>query len=287
MPDHNRSRIYQSNRVLPENYLQNGYFDEHGVLRYCIFKEDAIAVARILNLHNTTATGLRNFYNRLQAIEYYLQQTNDFAAVQVKLLSFGNLVEYATARAAVPEVFRDFINKNLLIAQENNESFKGFLEHYKSVLAYAKTSDFFSPTDWLSGRGLPEGYLAGGYFNREGYLKKEVLVDWPQALINVFARGRKPMTMTALRRFYNKLKALDHKLKYQKDIIQLLSDIYSFERDAVYAASREVVPGVFIGFMSKNVEQAALSPKYFNAFVEHYQSIVAYGKGQLSEGGNR
>lgn len=286
MPDHNRN-FSASSKALPADYLQDGYFDENGILRYGIFKKDAITVAKLLNLHNTSATRLRNFYNRLQAIDYYLQQTNDFAEVRVKLLSFNNLVEYSTARGAVPEVFRDFIKKNLPIAQENKESFKGFLEHYKSVLAYAKTSDFFNAAVWLSGRDLPNKYLFGGYFDPDGYLKKEVLIDWPQALVKIFAGRRKPMTMTALRRFYNKLKALDHKAKNQNDFLHLLPDIYSFERDAVYAASREVVPGVFIGFMSKNVEQAAQSIKHFKAFVEHFQSIVAYGKGQLSEGGNR
>lgn len=276
-----KGKAPQVNTGLPDNYLQHGYFDDNGTLRYSIFKEDAIKVAKALNLQNTTATRLRSFYDRLRAIEYHLQQTNDFPAVKLKLLSFSNSVEYATARGTVPKVFQDFINKNISLAQKDKASFKGFLEHYKSVLAYAKTSFNFSPRDWLSGRGLPKGYLAGGYFDENGYLKKEVLIDWPKALIDVFARAPNPLTKTALRRFYNKLKALEHKLNSQNEMKQLLPDIYAFERDAVYAASREVVPEMFIGFMAKNVEQAVISPKHFKAFVEHFQSLIAYGTGRL------
>jgi CRISPR-associated protein Csm2 len=102
-------------------------------------------------------------------------------------------------------------------------------------------------------------------------------------MVEIFARTS--LSNTALRRFYNKLKGLDTKHKFNREYKSLLPELYAFERDAAYAAARQVVPGVFIGFAVKNVDLATRDEKGFKGFVEHFQSIVAFAKGKLKEGG--
>ncbi|MEW5920388.1 MAG: type III-A CRISPR-associated protein Csm2 [Bacillota bacterium] len=270
---------------IPSDYLIKGYLDEEGLLRREIFSAEARDIAAVLNARDTTPTRLRSFYNKLAAINYQLEQTGDFNLTKVKLAAFLSTVEYARARSVVPEEFLDFINRNLLLAEQSPKCFSGFLEHYKSIIAYAKSERNFTAADWIGGRGLPPGYLDAGYYDSNGYLRREVIIEWPKAIVEVFAR--ESFSSTALRRFYNKLKGLDTKHQFNRNFKLLLPDLYAFERDAAYAAARLVVPGVFIGFAVKNVDLATRDEKGFKGFVEHFQSIVAFAKGKLKEGGNR
>lgn len=269
---------------IPPGYLKKGYFDEEGFLRREIFVAEARDISSLLTARDTTPTRLRRFYNILAAINYRLQQTKDFRHTLERLAVFSTTVAYAKARLVVPEEFQDFINRNLPLAKESPKSFAGFLEHYKSIIAYAKTEKNFAAADWLGGQGLPSGYLNGGYHDDDGYLRQEVIIEWPKAIVGVF---RDSLSSTALRRFYNKLKGLHTRHQFNPNFKQLLPDLYAFERDAAYAAARQVVPGVFIGFAVKNVDLAIRDEKGFKGFVEHFQSIVAFAKGELKEGGSR
>lgn len=112
-----------------------------------------------------------------------------------------------------------------------------------------------------------------------------MIIDWPTAIVKVFATQE--LSSTALRRFYNKAKALSNKFQFNPNYKLLLPDLYAFERDAAYAASRLVVPGVFVGFVVKNMHLATCDEKGFRGFIEHFQSIVAFAKGKLKEGGYR
>lgn len=260
-----------------------GYFDQSGLMRRALFSDEALKIASQLNARNTTATRLRSFYNKLAAISYQLDQTGDFNSARVKLASFQAVVAYAKERKVVPQEFQDFIERNLSLAEQSPEAFAAFLEHYKSVIAYSKTEKNFLAADWIDGRGLPPGYLKGGYYDANGYLRRETIIEWPKAIVEVFARTS--LTSTALRRFYNKLKGLDTSFKFSRDFNSLLPELYAFERDAAYAATRLVVPGEFIGFTVKNIDLAVGNEKGFQGFVEHFQSIVAFAKGKLKEGG--
>ncbi|MBT9173029.1 MAG: hypothetical protein DDT21_01419 [Syntrophomonadaceae bacterium] len=268
---------------IPADYLHKGYFDQRGLLRREIFASEARNIANVLNIRGTTSTRLRSFYNTLEAINYHLQQTGDFNNTKVKLASFQSTVEYAKARKVVPSEFHDFIERNLPLAEQDSESFAGFLEHYKSVIAYAKTDKNFSAGDWIAGQGLPPNYLKGSYYDENGYLRRETIIEWPKVIVDIFAQAF--LSSTALRRFYNKLKGLDTKFQFNREFYRLLPNLYAFERDAAYAAARQVVPGVFIGFVVKNVDLASNDEKGFKGFVDHFQSIVAFAKGKLKEGG--
>ncbi|MEW6068476.1 MAG: type III-A CRISPR-associated protein Csm2 [Nitrospirota bacterium] len=124
---------------LPDDYLAKGYFDEKGYLREGIFKDDAKEVASVLAALRMTPTSLRAFYNKLIAIENkYTVADNNFDIVKPSIFAFERDVAYQVSRGVVSEEFRKFINKNAELAKKGTKEFKGFKEHFLSVLAYFK-----------------------------------------------------------------------------------------------------------------------------------------------------
>ncbi len=123
---------------LPQNYLKAGYFDEKGCLRESIYKDEAKVVAEILASHGMTPTSFRAFYNKAKAIEYHYNTSKDFDSIKHKLFAFERDVVYQVSRECVPDEFRKFIVKNAELAQKGPKEFKGFIEHFLSVLAYFK-----------------------------------------------------------------------------------------------------------------------------------------------------
>ena len=124
---------------LPEGYLSNGYFDEKGYLREGLFKDEAKEVAKVLAALRMTPTSLRAFYNKLIAIENkYKSSDNNFDLIKPNIYAFERDVAYQVSRGVVSEEFRKFINKNADLAKKGPKEFKGFKEHFLSVLAYFK-----------------------------------------------------------------------------------------------------------------------------------------------------
>ncbi|MDK2960695.1 MAG: CRISPR-associated protein Csm2 [Bacillota bacterium] len=278
--------------ALPPNYLSRGYYDDYGLLRREIFSQEAQEVALALTSPQLGASrmkssSLRRFFNRLKALEYEYSVHRNFQAIVPKLYTFANAAEYAASRGVVPRLFKHFVDANIRLATKSPEEFKGFLEHYQSVVAYARNDQGASPVEWLNLPGLPAGYLAQGYFDSAGHLLRSVLVEWPKELVQTFARANPPLSSSALRNFFTKLKALENRLQASHDMAQVLPDLYAFERDAAYAANRQVVPPVFFTFIVKNIDLATANPRNFAGFKEHFQAVVAYGKGVLREGGSR
>ncbi|MDK2927256.1 MAG: CRISPR-associated protein Csm2 [Bacillota bacterium] len=277
---------------LPADYLREGYHDTYGLLRREIFAQEAREVALALTSPQLGSSSMKNsslrrFFNQLKALQYEYNLQHDFGAIVSKLYAFLNAAEYAVARNVVPQLFKDFVAANVQLASQGPEEFKGFLEHYESVVAYARNDQGQSPVQWLNAPGLPDGYLAQGYFDTDGHLLRQVLVEWPQHLVQTFAHGRPPLTSSALRNFFTKLKGLENRLRASHDMARVLPDLYAFERDAAYAANRQVVPPVFFTFIVKNVDLATANPHSFTGFKDHFQAVVAYGKGALREGGSR
>ena len=129
----------KSTARLPNDYLKDGYFDDKGYLRAGIFKEDAKEVANVLATLKMTPTALRAFYNKLKAIESkYNTSGNNFDFIKPNLYAFERDVAYQVSRNVVSEEFRKFINKNAELALKGPKEFKGFIEHFLSVLAYFK-----------------------------------------------------------------------------------------------------------------------------------------------------
>lgn len=177
--------------TLPVDYLKEGYFDDQGFLRREIFADEAWQVSLALSNSDLrcplSSSSLRRYYNQLKAIQQTYQTDKDFEHVKVKLYGFLNSVRYAVARNVVPDLFQVFVERNLEFALSNPNAFQAFIQHYESIVAYARNEDKHSPVEWRNMSGLPSGYLEEGYYNNQGYLRREVLLDWPQALVNSFS----------------------------------------------------------------------------------------------------
>ncbi|MGB9803127.1 type III-A CRISPR-associated protein Csm2 [Desulfofundulus sp.] len=126
---------------------------------------------------------------------------------------------------------------------------------------------------------LDGDYLKGGYFDAKGYLRKELLTSDAEKVARVLSQ--KGMTSAALRRFYNKLKAIDAKLQ-SEEFDAVKPDLYSLQANVIYNAGRlsdgnnKLVPEEFLEFMRTNIEKAEIDRKHFKAFIEHFQSVLAY-----------
>lgn len=125
-------------RHLGPNYLSDGYFDDKGYLREGIFKDDAKEVARVLYSQRMSPTSLRAFYNKLRAIESEYKMSNNFDAIKPKIHAFERDVAYQISRGVASEEFRKFIVTNISLAVKGPKEFKGFVEHFLSVLSYFK-----------------------------------------------------------------------------------------------------------------------------------------------------
>lgn len=138
----------------------------------------------------------------------------------------------------------------------------------------AKTANHSSPP-----AGLPTGYLSGGYFekkNDKDYLREEVFIEWAKKVSQALQAQK--MTSAATRRFFNKLRAVEYeyKNKQDKDFDRVREKLSAFPRDVAYTENRGVTPHLFTRFIELNIAQAKESPKHFDGFIEHFQSVIAY-----------
>ena len=122
------------------NYLRGGYFEEKDGKHYLrpeILDTLAMDVARVLGNRSMKSHQLRRFFNKARGIETSLGLANDFEAIKADIYGFKRDVAYQVGRRVVPEEFQQFINRNVELAVEDEQSFRrGFLQHFESVLAY-------------------------------------------------------------------------------------------------------------------------------------------------------
>ena len=123
------------------DYLAGGYFEDEGkrYVRPEVLDTLAIDVAKVLGTARPPMPmhQLRRFFNKARGIEAKLERGGDFRAVQADILGFKRIVAYQVGRKLVSQEFLSFIERNVALAMEDEESFrKGFLPHFESVLAY-------------------------------------------------------------------------------------------------------------------------------------------------------
>lgn len=126
---------------------------------------------------------------------------------------------------------------------------------------------------------LPKGYLDGGYFetkNSKQYIREEVFITWAKEMsASLKSEG---LTPAAIRRFFSKLRAIEYKFKTTRDFDLAREGIYAFSRDVAYTENRGVTKFLFTKFIELNCAEAKKDAEHFKAFVEHFQSVIAYFK---------
>ena len=127
--------------------------------------------------------------------------------------------------------------------------------------------------------GLPRGYLQGGYFQPDGNIRPEVIVDWAEEVARVLGDARPEMTYTQLRRFYNKMLSIKQKLDAGSHFPKLVGELLTLKRDAADSVGKENAPQLFKEFIDRNVNLAIEKESNFKeGFLQHFQSVVAYRK---------
>lgn len=118
-------------------------------------------------------------------------------------------------------------------------------------------------------------YLKEGYFDSEGYRRKEIYIDWAKEIANKLSNSN--MTTASLRKFYNQIKGLQHLLTNEENFNANKYRLYNIIPLAQYKLNSSV-PQEFVDFLEVNLQQVEKDFKNFQVFVDHFQSVVAYFK---------
>ncbi|HPL96017.1 MAG: type III-A CRISPR-associated protein Csm2 [Smithellaceae bacterium] len=132
--------MQKTDRGLATDYLMQGYFDEKENLfeRYVAKDGDADVIARLLGVAKPAMTNhqLRRFYSHVREAENRLKMTDDFKAAYIDLKKLEPFVSEAKGKGKIPDLFFDFILKNVSAVKSKKDFLDGFLEHFQAVVAY-------------------------------------------------------------------------------------------------------------------------------------------------------
>jgi len=142
-PANNRHAKHPSQvEAIWAGYLRGGYFDEHGSLRPEYVSRDrverlveAMAKAR----PQLTMSQLRRFFQHCRRIEAELRQDD---APWGKVLPRVLLLDAAAQDAArktdpkIPELFFDFIRRNVAAVKRPEDFLGGFLPHFEALVGF-------------------------------------------------------------------------------------------------------------------------------------------------------
>ena len=136
---------YQDRHTLDQlwpNYLQGGYFDDDGNLRI-----ELVARARIEPLADAmsqarprlTMHQIRRFFQHCRAIEAKIRaKSSSWAAEQASFLDLDVAAADAVAKSPkkIPDLFHDFIERNVAAVKTEKDFLKGFLPHFEALIGF-------------------------------------------------------------------------------------------------------------------------------------------------------
>lgn len=145
----------------------------------------------------------------------------------------------------------------------------------------------------FGGRGgappeLPIGYLAHGFLDDKGTMLKEIFIEWPESITQSLRASRPSASKNSLRAFYSMLRMAKIQFDAQRsDPAKAMADakvqLYKLRTAAQYQQTRNVISSFCQKFLNKNIdtviEKGKASAEFavnFNAFVEHFQAVIAY-----------
>lgn len=121
---------------------------------------------------------------------------------------------------------------------------------------------------------LPPGYLSGGYFNSDGYLKKELLLSHAEQIAQTMM-GK--IEYSQLRKFYAHVRTADTRLSYGRlPYAAVEPSILQLKGFAAEALKKGKVPPVFKQFIDENILRIDDIDAFRKGFVPHFQAVVAF-----------
>lgn len=119
------------------------------------------------------------------------------------------------------------------------------------------------------------GLLLIGYYDQKGHPLREVYIDVPQKLANVFSNSKPSLAIKQLRDVHRKISKAKTKALL-RGIDTARSLLYECQRDLEYQLKRNVIPESFIQFMKHHLGLAEKDEKSLEGFFQHLDSIVCY-----------
>lgn len=128
---------------------------------------------------------------------------------------------------------------------------------------------------------LPRDYLAGGYFDEQGAIRRELLGELAKSVAKILAQGKPELTNGQFRRFYDHARAVEQRLnlleKTESQAWRLVEgDIEKLKAFAAEARAKNKVPVVFYDFIVANVNATRNSKDFRKGFIEHMQAVLAF-----------
>lgn len=123
---------------------------------------------------------------------------------------------------------------------------------------------------------LPSGYLTGGYFNDEGSLKDELLVDHARDIARTIGAGYEGIKNAQLRKFYSHVIAANERMNYGESYASVRPTILELSSFVAEAAGKRKLPIVFKQFIDKNLEHIKDEKTFRLGFVKHFQAVVGF-----------
>lgn len=133
--------------------------------------------------------------------------------------------------------------------------------------------------------GLPQDYLASGYFDETGILREELITTHARNIAECF--GHWGLKKHQLRRFYHHAKECQNRCIHGTDYKEVYIDLKKMLYFAVQAESRSEakVPSEFRKFIELNLSQLEPDdPKpFFKGFLPHFEAVVGFSERYLRQ----
>jgi CRISPR type III-A-associated protein Csm2 len=135
---------------------------------------------------------------------------------------------------------------------------------------------------------LPKDYLPRRFFDPGGHLLGDIFIKWPMEVTESLSQTKPKATKNALRAFYSMLRMAKNQFDAQRTSPDTAwgdakSQLYKLRVAAQYQSTRGVISRLCQDFLNANIDAVlqegkdpVLFAKYFNAFVEHFQAVMAY-----------
>lgn len=115
------------------------------------------------------------------------------------------------------------------------------------------------------------------YFGKTSHLRPEYLDQWADKLGILF--GRERLNKHQLRAFFNEVKRMEKMHGHQYDDA-LRNRLLVLKAQAHLRQERRTLPKAFRDFIDANVQKVN-DKNSFNAFVQHFEAVLAYCEGRL------
>ena len=137
---------------------------------------------------------------------------------------------------------------------------------------------------------LPEAYLADGYLDDKGHLRREIFIEWPEGVTDALTdfSAKPKASKNSMRAFYSMLRMAKTQFDAQrgdpaKAWGEAKTQLYKLRVAAEYQSTRKVISPLCQKFLFRNIDTvldrgktSEEFAKNFNAFVEHFQAVIAY-----------